>query len=79
MPVVAGETVLLYVLVAAVGFLIYKVNRLERMVESGARVRRQKPAVGDSKLIPILKDEIEPGPFAQGNRRQQQNPPESEE
>ncbi len=53
-------------LLAAVAYLIYKVHRLERMLEGG-RVRRRAPE-GDGKVIPILKDRIEPGPFKPGSR-----------
>jgi hypothetical protein len=43
-------------------YLIYKVNRLERLLEGKSRLRSARPA-GDPKIIPILKDHIEPGPF----------------
>lgn len=63
-------------LVAAVLYLIYKVNRLERLLEGRSSARRAPARSGDGKVIPILKDQIEPGPFKKGN---EQHPPESEE
>ncbi|HWI62582.1 MAG TPA: hypothetical protein VNT75_12125 [Symbiobacteriaceae bacterium] len=52
-------------LLLGLGYLMYKVNKLERMLEGGATVRRKpvRTADGDGKVIPILKDKIEPGPF----------------
>jgi hypothetical protein len=69
---VRGDTLLLYLLLAAVVYLIYKVHQLERML--GAGVRRRKPLRGDPKVIPILKDEIPPGPFKSGTRRGREAP-----
>lgn len=68
-----GITALLLLLLGAVVYLIYKVNRLEDLVSGGGRHRR-RPA-GDSKVIPILKEHIEPGPF---KPEQQPKPPEPE-
>jgi|GEM_PF-2792130 len=50
---------------ATVVYLLVRVGRLERMLGDRTRSRRQGdpgPA-GDGKIIPILKDHIEPGPF----------------
>jgi hypothetical protein len=60
-------------LLAAVLYLIYKVNRLERLLEakSARREARRQAGAGDPKIIPILKSDIEPGPFKQGNGRQE--------
>ncbi|MDF2631230.1 MAG: hypothetical protein K0R39_5061 [Symbiobacteriaceae bacterium] len=46
-------------------YLMYKVNKLERMLEGGAAKRRPVRVApqGDGKVIPILKEQIEPGPF----------------
>jgi hypothetical protein len=58
-------------LLVAVAYLIYKVTRLERLLESRfARREARHPADVDGKVIPILKDEIEPGPFKRGNAKQ---------
>lgn len=45
------------------GYLMYKVNKLERMLDGGARRRTIRVPQGDGKVIPILKEQIEPGPF----------------
>lgn len=47
------------------GYLMYKVNKLERMLDGGASRRKpvRAPSSGDGKVIPILKEQIEPGPF----------------
>ena len=53
-------------LLLGLGYLMYKVNKLERMLEGGAGTRRKAVRVapqGDGKVIPILKEQIEPGPF----------------
>lgn len=52
-------------LILAVIFLWWKVQRLEAMVQ-GRRGPRGSRRPGDP--IPLLKDDIEPGPFARGNR-----------
>lgn len=60
-----GVQTLLVGLLAAVIYLIYKVNRLERLLEgrSGARRVVTRPGGANGKIIPILKEQIEPGPF----------------
>lgn len=75
-PVV--ETSILVALVIAVGYLIYRVDRLERRLESGGKLRRTSRAPGDGKVIPILKDNIEPGPFKQGKQRRDPAPDSDE-
>lgn len=50
-------------LLLGVGYLIFKVNKLERMLDGGARRRTIRVPGGDGKVIPILKEQIEPGPF----------------
>lgn len=50
-------------LLVGMGYLIYKVNKLERMLEGKARGRTLHIPGGDGKVIPILKEQIEPGPF----------------
>ncbi|HYF95127.1 MAG TPA: hypothetical protein VD969_23200 [Symbiobacteriaceae bacterium] len=45
------------------GFVAFKVMKLERMLESGARRKPLRLHGGDPKVIPILKEHIEPGPF----------------
>lgn len=60
MEITPVEVVLLLGLI----YLIYKVNKLERMLEGGARRKViRTPGSGDGKVIPILKEQIEPGPF----------------
>jgi len=50
-------------LLVGLGYLMYKVNKLERMLEGKARGRMIRVPSGDGKVIPILKEQIEPGPF----------------
>jgi hypothetical protein len=53
---------LLVVTVAGLGYLAWRVARLERLLANDPRFRRRlSPQRG--KVIPILKDDIEPGPF----------------
>lgn len=52
---------LLLTLLAAVGYLIYRISRLERLVDEITHPRRRP--TGNGKVIPILKEQIEPGPF----------------
>jgi hypothetical protein len=47
---------------SGLGYLIWRVARLERLLASDPRFRR-KLSSQRGKVIPILKDEIEPGPF----------------
>jgi hypothetical protein len=53
---------LLVLNVAGLGYLIWRVGRIERMLANDPRLRkgltRQR-----GKVIPILKEQIEPGPF----------------
>lgn len=67
---VQTETValLLFLLLGAAGYLAYKVNRLERLLDEMAHPRRNARRSG--KVIPLLKEHIEPGPF----RRRTQEP-----
>jgi hypothetical protein len=75
-----GESVatnwLLLGLLLAVGYLTYRVHRLERALLQRGRVRR---STGDGKVVPLLKENIEPGPFKQGNERRKSPPPERED
>ncbi|HWI53338.1 MAG TPA: hypothetical protein VNT01_14440 [Symbiobacteriaceae bacterium] len=50
-------------LLVGMGYLMYKLNKLERMLEGKARGRAIRVPQGDGKVIPILKEQIEPGPF----------------
>jgi len=59
---------LLLLLLGAAAYLIYKVNRLERLLDQMAHPRRNERRRG--KVIPLLKEKIEPGPF----RRESRNP-----
>lgn len=62
-----GETnqlllLLLLVNVAGLGYLAWRVTRLEHLLANDPRFRRKRsPQRG--KVVPILKDHIEPGPF----------------
>jgi hypothetical protein len=53
---------LLVLHVAGLGYLIWRVGRIERLLASDPKLRkglsRQR-----GKVIPILKEQIEPGPF----------------
>lgn len=62
-----GGQALTVLLLTAVAYLIYKVHRLERLLDEG-RTRRRASLEGDGKVIPILKENIEPGPFKGGRR-----------
>lgn len=51
-------------LLAAVVYLIYRVHRLEDRLGGRSGMRRTVVRTADGgKIIPILKDRIEPGPF----------------
>jgi hypothetical protein len=51
---------LLVLVLVAVGFLTYKVIRMERRLNA-----RDKPKTRrNDKIVPILKDQIEKGPFS---------------
>jgi hypothetical protein len=53
---------LLAVNVAGLGYLIWRVGRLERALASDPKFRRKlSPQRG--RVISILKDDLEPGPF----------------
>lgn len=53
---------LLAVTVAGLGYLTWRVVRLERLLANDPRFRRKlSPQRG--KVVSILKDDIEPGPF----------------
>lgn len=60
---------LLLVLTAAgFGYLIWRVARLERLLANDPRFRRRlTPQRG--KVVSILKDDIEPGPFKPDGKR----------
>lgn len=68
-----GGQALTVLLLVAVAYLIVKVHRLERLLDEGGKLRRRAPE-GDGKVIPILKDRIEPGPFRAGNRPKEPQP-----
>ncbi|MFZ5822766.1 MAG: hypothetical protein ACOY94_00240 [Bacillota bacterium] len=70
----AGLTLLVLFQTGAIIYLVYRVNRLEQMLNVGARpARRGKAGSGEHKVIPLLKEHIAPGPF-----RGKSNPPPSE-
>jgi len=49
---------------AAVLYLIYRVRRLEQALGGRTRVtRRTEAGSGAGKVVPLLKDDIPPGPF----------------
>ena len=70
--------VLILLLLLAVAYLIYKVHRLEMLLMSGARPRRQRVGPNGQRIIPILKEHIEPGPFRAGNGQAPSTPPDKE-
>lgn len=47
----------------AIIYLIYRVHRLEQMLNGGRSARRERGGNGDSKVIPLLKEHLPPGPF----------------
>lgn len=48
----------------AIIYLIYRVNRLEQALGGGQRpARRPTPPKGERKVIPLIRDNLEPGPF----------------
>ncbi|WP_374712255.1 hypothetical protein [Symbiobacterium terraclitae] len=58
--------VLVLLQMAAVLYLIYRVHRLEQSLGGRARgSRRSDPGrgSGSGKVVPLLKDDIPPGPF----------------
>ncbi|MBP2018170.1 hypothetical protein J2Z79_001569 [Symbiobacterium terraclitae] len=56
--------VLVLLQLAAVLYLIYRVHRLEQSLGGRARgSRRSDPGSGSGKVVPLLKDNIPPGPF----------------
>ena len=60
----AGLTILVLFQTGAIIYLIYRVHRLEQMLGGGGRpVRRGHAGDGDRKVIPLLKEDISPGPF----------------
>jgi hypothetical protein len=68
-PMAANDAILL-LLLGGVGYLIWRVTRLERLLTPGSG--RKRPGVrttGDGKIIPILRDDIEPGPFKPERKR----------
>lgn len=56
------------VLILAVVFLWWKVQRLEGMLQNSNR-RNLRVARRPRDPIPLLTDDIEPGPFARGDRK----------
>lgn len=49
---------------AAVLYLIYRVHRLEQALGGRIRApRRTDPGSGPGKVVPLLRDDIPPGPF----------------
>ncbi|HYG60268.1 MAG TPA: hypothetical protein VD902_19540 [Symbiobacteriaceae bacterium] len=64
----SGMQALLAGLVMAVVYLLYKVNRLERRLEGRRSGIRTVSMPGGQKVVPILKENIEPGPFKNGNK-----------
>lgn len=70
----AGLTLLMLLQMSGILYLIYRVHRLEqRLGQEGRPLRRGASGDGDSKVIPLLKDQIPPGPF-----RGKPNPPPSD-
>lgn len=72
---VVGLLASVVLLAAAVIYLYIRVGRLEQKI--GDRRRPARPQ--NTKVIPILKDQIEPGPFKKGNRLRERKPNEPEE
>ncbi len=60
---------LLLLLTVAVAVLFVKVQRLERMLEARNRNRSKARSSVNPKVIPLLKENIEPGPFKAGNEK----------
>lgn len=70
----AGLTVLVLIQTGAIIYLIYRFHRLEQTLSTGGRpVRRGNAGDGERKVIPLLKEQIVPGPF-----KGKPNPPPSE-
>ncbi|MFZ5817596.1 MAG: hypothetical protein ACOY93_20240 [Bacillota bacterium] len=61
----AGLTLLVLVQTGLLLYLLYRVHRLEQWLSQGGRPwrRGQPPADGGRKVIPLLKQQIPPGPF----------------
>ena len=76
---VNGILLILLAMAGAIAYLAFKVNRLERLLDRSFRKRRSVSPQQESSVIPILKRDIEPGPFKTGNARRQPRPPESNE
>lgn len=69
----AGLTWLLLLQTGAIIYLIYKVHRLEQTIGGGNRpTRRSNPGDGERKVIPLLRENLAPGPF------KGKNPPPSD-
>lgn len=60
----AGLTLLVLFQTGAIIYLLYRVNRLEQILNAGVRpVRRGNGGTGERKVIPLLKEQVAPGPF----------------
>ncbi len=56
---------LVLLLLAAVLYLIYRVHRLEQLLSGRIRTPRPNHRGGRSgKVVPLLRDDIPPGPFS---------------
>ncbi|HEY3368793.1 MAG TPA: hypothetical protein VGK74_27365 [Symbiobacteriaceae bacterium] len=73
-----GTTFLSVLLLVGMAYLIYRVDRLEKQVRGRSRRASVRVGPNGEKIIPILKDDIEPGPFADGNRHDQPEAPEDQ-
>ena len=52
-----------WLLLGGLAYLIYRVHRLEKALEGRSNRRAVVRTAGGGKVIPILKEHIEPGPF----------------
>ncbi|HLN65589.1 MAG TPA: hypothetical protein VK464_29030 [Symbiobacteriaceae bacterium] len=52
-----------WLLLGGLAYLIYRVHRLEKALEGRSGRRATVRTAGGGKVIPILKEHIEPGPF----------------
>jgi hypothetical protein len=72
---------IILLLLVMVGYLIYKVHRLEGLLSGRPKVGVRTSRRQSGKVIPILKEDLEPGPFQSNDRRgrfERKKDPESE-
>lgn len=65
---------MVFILLLAVLYLFYRVHCLEQQVESSRHRQRTNGSAAPGKVIPILKREIEPGPYRARNGRESERP-----